>query len=56
VRQFENIRIPHTLAAKSANKVRIMAALSQVRQPRTKQTAEKDSRQIKGMACAERII
>jgi hypothetical protein len=33
-----------------------MAALPQVRQLRTKQTAEKDSRQIKGMACAERII
>jgi hypothetical protein len=27
-----------------------MAALSQVRQPRIKQTAEKDSRQIKEMA------
>jgi len=33
-----------------------MAALPQVRQLRTKQKEEKDSRQIKGMACAERII
>jgi len=50
--QFENVGILRTLA----EKLRIMAAQSQLPPPNTKQTAKKDSRQIKGMACAERII
>jgi hypothetical protein len=46
--QFENVGILRTLAAKPG----IMATLSQLPWPRIKQRAEKDSRQISGMARA----
>jgi len=46
--QFENVGILRTLAVK----VRIMAALSQLQWPSIKQRAEKDSRQIRGLAYA----
>jgi hypothetical protein len=46
--QLEKVRILRTLA----EKVGIMATLSQLPPPSIRQRAEKDSRQIKGMARA----